>query len=250
MKFKRIVARICAVVMLSLCACGQKEGIPKLANEIDWSLEEFEMSTFQRKIPYDYTGKGEIFDLQEDDYSSNSNPTLTPITLHCSDGIDRQSYALNEEPAYLSDGTEGSETANGACSSVSNLTLLSQVGLLEGNSIETILDELISRQVSDASSESIYMVSNTLRPSPNVFLTNTVFTEDNNCLETFYVLELLDKETVQLYILSRAYEDMDLTSEELETMDTDELMRYCLSSDENRAIYCGALQYLLAQLNK
>ncbi len=184
----------------------------------------------------------------EEDFVSNTNAKVIPVTLHCSDGVDRSSYALNTSPIYLSEGAEGSQTANGVCSSESNLTLCGQVGLLEGNSIGTVLDELIRRQAEAAGEDSTFMVSNTLQAAPDLFLTNTLYTEDGQHIETFYVLDVLDKETVQLYTLSRTYQDSNLTEQQMQEMNIDELLKYCLSSDDNRQVYCGILQSLLQHI--
>lgn len=241
---KRFAAGICAVSILLFGGCGGNNK-PTADNA---SIIEFEPSALVRKIPDGYAGEGSVFDLTADKYASSTSVELTPTTLHCSDGVDRQSYAISSEPVYLSEGGKGSDTANGLYSSVSNLTLVSQVGLLDGSSVEQVLDELINRQVANAGENTAYMVSNTLKSAPNLLLTDTLYTEGNSSLETFYVLDLLDKEKVQLYILSRAYEDVELTEDDINAMDTDALMKYCLSADENRDVFCGILQSLLAAL--
>jgi len=229
---------------LLLVGCGQ-ENITQ-SKEIDWASFSFPASTFQRDIPDSYKGKGEVISLLTEQYASSSTVELSPITLHCSDGMDRQSYALSDAPIYLSEEKEGSKTANGACSTSGNITLLSQIGLLNGNSLEEILDGLVERQASTASPDSTFFVSNTVQTQPQMFLTQTIYTEGDSCLETFYVFELLDEQTVQLYILSRLYESSDLTEDEMAEMDQDALVRWCFSSDENRDVYCGILQALLS----
>ncbi len=249
MSAKRIAAGVCAVTMLILGGCVQELPGQKQKYEKEQDIIEVSETTLARKIPSSFKGSGEIFNLKESDCFSASAVTLYPVTLHCSDGVDRQSYSLTTEPVYLSESKSGNDIANGVCSSSSNLTLFSQVGLMEGNTMEDVLDGVIERQAYSGSESSALMVSNTLRPSSNVFLTDVIYTEGEGCLETFYVLDMLDKETVQMYILSRTYEDMEFSEAEIDDLGIDGLMRYCMSSDENRDVFCGVLQALLAELD-
>ncbi len=87
---KRFAAGVCTIAMLAMGGCGPKNDIPNESTpEYDVRFAEFEPSTLEREIPVGYAGDGTVFDLKKDNYSSNTSVELTPVTLHCSDGVDR-----------------------------------------------------------------------------------------------------------------------------------------------------------------
>ena len=254
LKRKSIIAGLCAcVVLLGASGCGGAGQIDVQSQTDTASVVEIPSEWLKREAPKDVRGKVERFTLNQDDYASTSTAAVTPVTLRCSDGVARKSFSVSEKPIYLSDDAEdgeGEKTANGVFSKSDNIALAGQVGLLQGATVDVVLDELIKRQAATLRDDSIFMFSNTLNPSPNVLLTSTICKEGKESVETFYVLQILDKETAQLFSLSRVSEEMDLTLEETEQMSIEELTKYCLSSGDNRNVFCGMLQSLLSQLAK
>lgn len=249
LKRKSVAVGLCVcTALLSMVGCKGERPVPDSLPDRTESVIEIPDAWLKREIPQDYVGQGEHFALREEDYTSDSTAAVLPVILHCSDGAERQSYSITETPVYLLESVGDSKTANGVFSTSDNITLMSQTGLLQENSIDTVLDELIARQAATTHKDSVFMVSDTLHPSPNVLLTSTICKEGAESLETFYVLQLLDRETVQVFILSRVSEKMDLTAEEAAQMSIEELTKYCLSSGDNRDVFCGMLQSLLTQL--
>lgn len=254
MKRKSIIAGLCVcAILLGTSGCGGAGQTDSQPQSDTASVVEIPSEWLKREAPEDVHGRVEPFILNQESYASTSTAAVSPILLHCSDGVARKSFSITEKPIYLSDDAEngeGEKTANGVFSKSDNITLAGQVGLLQGATVDVVLDELIKRQAATLREDSIFMFSNTLNPSPNVLLTSTICKEGKESIETFYVLQILDKETVQLFSLSRVSEEMDLTLEEAEQMSIEELTKYCLSSGDNRNVFCGMLQSLLSQLEK
>jgi len=201
----------------------------------------------KQTMSIDFKGKNKVFDLTKKDYDSDVSAEVIPIPLTDSDGVDHTSYALHIFPTYLSKETEGSKTVRGVYSSIGNLTLHNQIISLEGQSIRKILDEQIHQQTKNTGENSVLMISNTLQLSLNLFLTNTLYAEDSRCISTFYLIDVLDEEKIQLYTLTRTYENWNPANQKAIEMDFDKL-KHCLFSDDKKIFDCAILDSLIGKL--
>ncbi len=74
-----------------------------------------------------------------------------------------------------------------------------------------IMDAVSSQEINKAEGGT-FLVSDTVECKPNIFLTDYITSNESTQAETFYILTLLDEDTVQIYSISRTYDESSVMS--------------------------------------
>ena len=209
---------------------------------------------FVRTLPESLEGRGAIFQLQNEDIATETYIDLSQALLHCSDGVDRTAWAISENAGFISNDAENQETTDGIVSTSDNLSLMGWVAARNGETIGTIMDSVSEQQAKEIDGDGSLMISDTVQVRPNVYLTDYISTGTDIKVETFCILNVLDDETVQMYLLSRTSDPQSnqaSRSEENINSDDEEnsFLKSFISSDDNRDVFCGVLQSLLQKMN-
>lgn len=256
-KTKKIAISVCmgATILLSACSLSSPKENTQTVNE---PLEdrnaviEVTENELVRTLPESMGDQGAIFQLQNEDIKTETYIELSQVALDCSDGVDRTAWALSDDVGFISS-DENKETTDGVVSTSDNLTLIGWVAARDGETVGSIMDNISQEQADKAEEADSLMISDTVEIRPNVYLTDYILTQENMEVETFCVLNIIDSETVQIYLLSRTAEPEVEEAEEVEADDSAnsgaDFFKSFISSDENRDIFCGVLQALLQKLN-
>lgn len=231
-----------------MCACGNKDEettAEKLPTVPTTEVLDISNDELIRSVPKDYKGQGGVFQLGNDTLDTDVSISLYSVKLKCSDGQERQSWSLQKNVAYLSN-EENKEHTDGVVSTTDNITMMSYVAARENATVGEIMDAVSSQEINKAEGGT-FLVSDTVECKPNIFLTDYITSNESTQAETFYILTLLDEDTVQIYSISRTYDesssDVDPT-----TAESSDLLKYFLASDDNRNVFCGIIQALLQKL--
>lgn len=259
-KTKKFAFFVCVGATLLLSACSLSGPEEKDQAAVNEPLEdrnaviEVTENELVRTLPESMEGRGAVFQLQSDDISTETYIDLSKVALECSDGVDRTAWAISDDVGFLSN-DEKKKTTDGVVSTADNLTLIGWVAARDNETVGTIMDNLSEKQAEKAEKDDSLMISDTVEIRPNVYLTDYVLTQKDMEVETFCILNILDSETVQIYLLSRTAEpnDEDADAEMSESSGSvdsgSDFLQSFISSDENRDIFCGVLQALLQKVN-
>lgn len=247
---RRIIGGVlCFSLLAAMSACGNKqEEQPSSAEEEQTPVVEIldvPEEELMRTVPEDYTGDGGVFQMASDTLDTDTTVMLYSAKLKCSDGVERESWSLEKNAVYLSN-DEGKEHTDGIVSSSDNITLMSYVAARENASVGEIMDAITEQEAQKAEKGS-FMVSDTVECKTNVFLTDYLISNEDNQSETFYILNVLDDNTVQVYAVTRTY-DESAKDVDAATADTSDLVKYFLASSDSRDVFCGVVQALLKKM--
>lgn len=127
MKRKSMIAGLCVcAILLGTGGCGGAGQTDSQPQPDTASVVEIPNEWLKWEAPEDLYGRVERFTLNQESYASTSTAAVTPILLHCSDGVVRKSFSITEKPIYLSEDAEdgeGEKTANGVFSKSDNIAL-------------------------------------------------------------------------------------------------------------------------------
>lgn len=185
------------------------------------------------------------YELPEDMLNREVAITLYQATLHCSDGVDRTAMSLVESPTYLS-GDEDKQTTDGILSATDNISLMSVIYASQGAPLNEMLDAVVQMQITGSGNSAPVLVSDTIKAGDNLFLTGCVTANGNVSTEAMLLLHVLDENTVQIYILSRNYEDVE---GDYDLSTTEGLLRSFASSEESKDVFYNCLSSLVKAIS-
>lgn len=189
---------------------------------------------------------GQKYELPEDVLNREVAITLYQATLHCSDGVNRTAMSLVESPTYLS-GDEDKQTTDGILSATDNISLMSVIYASQGATLSEMLDAVVQMQISGSGDGVPVLVSDTINASDNLFLTGCITANGNVSTEAMLLLHVLDENTVQVYILSRNYEDAE---RDYDLSTTEGLLKSFASSEESKDVFYNCLSSLVKAISK
>lgn len=247
---RRIIGGVlCFSLIAAMSVCGNKQ------DEQTSPIEEEQTPIAEilnvpeeeliRSVPEDYNGDGGVFQMASDTLNTDTTVMLYSAKLKCSDGVERESWSLEKNAVYLSN-EENKGHTDGIISSSDNITLMSYVATREGATVGEIMDAITEQEAKKAENGS-FMVSDTVECKTNVFLTDYLVSDESNQSETFYILNILDDNTVQIYTVTRTY-DESAKDIDAATADTSDLVKYFLASSDSRDVFCGVIQAILKKM--
>lgn len=246
---RRIIGGVlCFSLLAAMSACGNKQDEQASSTKEETPVVEIldvPEEELMRSVPEDYTGDGGVFQMASDTLDTDTTVMLYSAKLKCSDGVERVSWSLEKNAVYLSN-EESKEHTDGIVSSSDNITLMSYVATREGATVGEIMDAITEQEAKKAENGS-FMVSDTVECKTNVFLTDYLISDESNQSETFYILNILDDNTVQIYTVTRTY-DESVKDIDAATADTSDLVKYFLASSDSRDVFCGVIQAILKKM--
>ncbi|WP_281692843.1 hypothetical protein [Agathobaculum desmolans] len=198
------------------------------------------------KVPDNFEGEGATFTLAPPNMEQKSKVALQSVTLHCSDDVDRTSYAVSNNMTLLGGKKQDDKTADGVISVAENLTLYGQVGLTQGSGVGAIMTGVVAEQAVDYGKGDTLLISNIVPLDENTFLMEVITGHENRFVDSFCVLDYHSADIVQMYLLTRTYEKVE--AEDINPDNISDLLRYCRSSDEIREIFIDVLRALIERL--
>lgn len=240
---KKILSVLILSVMM-LSGCNMQEPTAEINNDIA-KVPYLDVTDDEliREIPEDQKDKCTSFTISASDIKSDTQISLVPVELHCSDGKDRIGWSVSEEIAFLSN-NKGKETTDGFCAITENLSMISWIASLEGESIGSIMDAITLQQVKQLGQGSSMMISNTIVIGKNTYLTEYRSEAGKTYVETYCLLNVMDADVIQMYLVTRTYEAAN------QSVDTDDqvVLKEFVASEANREMFQGVIKSLLGKL--